>query len=78
MEIKLHLNQVSLDETYKDIEFVSPLLTQISWSNHLGILSATKSMEEREEEEFVKRLRQEIEPIYLENVIKELNLNVGF
>ena len=78
MEIKLQLNQVSLDETYKDIEFVSPLLTQISWSNHLGILSATKSMEEREEEEFVKRLRQEIEPIYLENVIKELNLNVGF
>ena len=78
MEIKLHLNQVSLDETYKDIEFVSPLLTQISWSNHLGILSATKSMEEREEEEFVKRLRQEIEPIYLDNVIKELNLNVGF
>ena len=48
MEIKLQLNQVSLDETYKDIEFVSPLLTQISWSNHLGILSATKSMEERE------------------------------
>ena len=35
-------------ETYKDNEFVSTLLTQISWSNHLGILSATKSMEERE------------------------------
>ena len=35
-------------ETYKDNEFVSTLLTQISWSNHLGILSGTKSMEERE------------------------------
>jgi len=33
-------------ETYKDNEFVSTLLTQISWSNHLAILSATKSMEE--------------------------------
>lgn len=35
-------------ETYKDNEFVSTLLTQISWSNHLAILSSTKSMEERE------------------------------
>lgn len=35
-------------ETYKESEFVSTLLTQISWSNHLAILSATKSMEERE------------------------------
>ena len=47
MEIKLHLNQVSLDETYKDIEFVSPLVTQISWTNHLVILSSTKSIEEK-------------------------------
>jgi predicted nuclease of restriction endonuclease-like (RecB) superfamily len=35
-------------ETYKGNEFVSTLLTQISWSNHLAILSATKSIEERE------------------------------
>lgn len=35
-------------ETYKDSEFVSTLLTQISWSNHLAILSAAKSLEERE------------------------------
>lgn len=35
-------------ETYKDSEFVSTLLTQISWSNHLAILSAAKSQEERE------------------------------
>ncbi len=35
-------------ETYKDKEFVSTLLTQISWSNHLAILSSSKSNEERE------------------------------
>ncbi|MDV0446512.1 putative nuclease YhcG [Methanosarcinaceae archaeon Ag5] len=35
-------------ETYKDNEFVSPLVTQISWTNHLLILSNTKSMEEKE------------------------------
>ena len=35
-------------ETYKDNEFVSPLVTQISWSNNLLILSGTKTMEERE------------------------------
>ena len=35
-------------ETYKDVEKVSPLVTQISWSNHLHILSKTKTMEEKE------------------------------
>jgi len=35
-------------ETYKDNEFVSALLTQINWSNHLLILSGAKTMEERE------------------------------
>lgn len=35
-------------ETYKDNEFVSPLMTQISWTNHLLILSGTKTMEEKE------------------------------
>lgn len=35
-------------ETYKDDKFVSTLLTQISWSNHLAILSSTKTKEERE------------------------------
>lgn len=35
-------------ETYKDYEFVSTLLTQISWSNNLIILSSTKSIEEKE------------------------------
>jgi len=34
-------------ETYKDDEFVSALLTQISWTNHLLIMSKAKTMEER-------------------------------
>ncbi len=34
-------------ETYKDDEFVTPLVTQISWTNHLLIMSGTKSAEER-------------------------------
>lgn len=35
-------------ETYKDDEFVSALLTQISWTNHLMIMSKAKSKEERD------------------------------
>jgi hypothetical protein len=35
-------------ETYKENEFVSPLVTQISWTNHLLILSGTKTIEEKE------------------------------
>lgn len=34
-------------ELYKDEEKVSTLLTQLSWSNHLKIMSACKSQEER-------------------------------
>ena len=34
-------------ETYKDDKFVSPLVTQISWTNHLLIMSKSKSQEER-------------------------------
>lgn len=35
-------------ETYADYEKVSPLVTQISWTNNLLILSGTKSIEEKE------------------------------
>ena len=35
-------------ETYKDNEFVSPLVTQISWTNHLMIMSKAKTKEERQ------------------------------
>lgn len=34
-------------ELYKDDEIVTPLVTQLSWSNHLKIMSACKSKEER-------------------------------
>ena len=34
-------------ETYSGDEFVSALLTQISWTNHLAILSKAKTQEER-------------------------------
>ena len=34
-------------ETYEDDEFVTTLLTQISWSNHLAIMSKAKTKEER-------------------------------
>jgi predicted nuclease of restriction endonuclease-like (RecB) superfamily len=35
-------------EIYNENEFVTTLLTQISWSNHLAIISAAKTDEERE------------------------------
>ena len=35
-------------ETYKNDEFVTALLTQISWTNHLLILSSAKTREERQ------------------------------
>lgn len=35
-------------EAYADYEKVSPLVTQISWTNNLLILSGTKSIEEKE------------------------------
>ena len=34
-------------ELYKDNLIVSPLVTQLSWSNHLKIMSSCKTMEER-------------------------------
>lgn len=34
-------------ETYKDDEFVTTVLSQISWSNHLTIISKSKTKEER-------------------------------
>ncbi len=35
-------------ETYKDNEKVSPLVTQLTWTNHITILSKCKSPEEKE------------------------------
>lgn len=61
-------------ELYKDDEIVSPLVTQISWSNHLEIISGTKTREEREfyiklciKERYSKReLIRQIESAYYE------------
>ena len=38
-----------LYETYSNNEKVSALLTQLRWTNHLLIMSGSKSDEEREE-----------------------------
>ena len=61
-------------ETYKDDEFVTPLVTQISWTNHLLIMSGSKSAEERHfymsmciKERYSKReLERQIDSAYYE------------
>ena len=61
-------------ETYADDEFVSTLLTQISWSNHLAILSKAKTPEERhfyislciKESYSVRELERQINSSYYE------------
>ena len=42
-------------ETYKDNEIVAPLVRQISWTNNVLILGATKTMEEKELQEALKK-----------------------
>lgn len=64
-------------ETYNQSEIVSPLVTQISWSNHLLILSKTKSVEEKEfyirlsiKERYSKReLERQIDSGYYERIL---------
>ncbi|KNY24751.1 PDDEXK nuclease domain-containing protein [Pseudobacteroides cellulosolvens] len=61
-------------ETYKDNEFVTTVLTQISWSNHLEIMSNAKTDEEREfyirlcikEKYSVRELQRQIDSGYFE------------
>jgi len=61
-------------ETYKDNKFVSPVVTQISWTNHLLILAGTKSIEEKEfyitlclKEQYSKReLQRQLDSAYFE------------
>lgn len=61
-------------ETYCNNEIVSPLVTQLSWTNNLLILSSTKTMEEKEfyirlaiKENYSKReLERQIESGYYE------------
>ncbi len=61
-------------ETYKDDEFVTPLVTQISWTNHLLIMSKSKTKEERDfyialaaKEHYSKReLERQLDSAYYE------------
>ena len=41
-------------ETYKDDEFVSPLVTQISWTNHLLIMSGSKPLKNQCQNPFLR------------------------
>ncbi|MCL2801838.1 MAG: PDDEXK nuclease domain-containing protein [Treponema sp.] len=64
-------------ETYKDNTIVSPLVTQISWSNHLLILSGAKTIEEKEfyinlciKEKYSKReLERQIDSAYFQRYL---------
>ena len=64
-------------ETYKDNEIVTPLVTQISWTNHLLIMSGCKTDEEREfyirlciKENYSKRqLERQLDSGYYERYI---------
>ncbi|PIE77345.1 MAG: hypothetical protein CSA15_13440 [Candidatus Delongbacteria bacterium] len=68
-------------ELYKDDEKVSTVLTQLSWSNHLKIMSACKSQEERHFYIFLcikerlshRELIRQIESAYFERFILSKN-----
>ena len=64
-------------ETYKDDEFVTPLVTQISWTNHLLIMSGCKTADERHfymqlciKEHYSKReLERQMDSAYYERIV---------
>ena len=64
-------------ETYRDDENVSPLVTQLSWTNHLLIMSKAKTKEERDfylalaaKEHYTKReLERQLDSAYYERYI---------
>lgn len=68
-------------ELYKDDKFVSPLVTQVSWTNHLLIMSGSKSMEERHfylslcvKEHYSKReLERQMDSAYYERTMLSSN-----
>lgn len=61
-------------EIYRDDEFVTTLLTQVSWSNHLAIISKAKTEEERhfyltlsiKEQYTARELQRQIDSAYYE------------
>ena len=71
-------------ETYKDDEFVTPLVTQISWTNHLLIMSGSKSSEERHfymdlcaKEHYSKReLERQMDSAYYERCMLSAQKNI--
>ena len=64
-------------ETYKDDEFVTPLVTQISWTNHLQKKAKSKTKEERDfyialaaKEHYSKReLERQLDSAYYERYV---------
>ena len=60
-------------ETYSGDEFVTTLLTQISWSNHLTIMSKAKTQEERKEIKIKIKALKVYEDAYKYNA-KEMEL----
>ena len=64
-------------EIYKDDEFVTTLLSQISWSNHLAIISKAKTQEERhfyimlciKENYSARELSRQIDSAYYERYV---------
>ncbi len=68
-------------ETYRDDEIVTPLVTQISWTNHLIIMSGSKTAEERRfyielciKENYSKReLERQIDSAYYQRYMLSVN-----
>lgn len=68
-------------ETYADDEFVTTLLSQISWSNHLAIISKAKTHEERhfyitlciKENYSARELSRQIDSGYYERYLEALD-----
>lgn len=71
-------------ELYKDDELVTPLVTQINWTNHLIIMSACKTKEERVfyiklciKEKYSKReLERQIDSGYYQRYMISLNKSI--
>ncbi|MCL2106045.1 MAG: PDDEXK nuclease domain-containing protein [Oscillospiraceae bacterium] len=69
-------------ETYAGNEIVSTLLTQLNWSNHLKLLSACKSIEERifymqlaiKERYSARELARQVDSAYFERYMLSQNL----
>lgn len=84
-QIRSHYHQmIQFYETYRDNVIVSPLVTQLSWTNNLLILQGTKTIEEKEfyillciKNNYSKReLNRQIQSHYYERfLLSKRNLN---